>query len=232
MMGNTMNAMTSAVTSAMRAAMKAAMKAAMTAATRIKRRVPLMLAALGLATLAACADTPKNPNPRADVPLTEAKVDLPRYMGRWYIVAHIPYFLEKNLVDVHTTFTLRPDGRVTENFEAKKGGFDGEQKKYQFLDTPDPATGNAYWTISPFWPVSVGQTTIYVSPDYQYTLIGYKGKSLGWVFSRTPEISDAKYQELLKIFEQQGYDISRFEKVVQKPDQIGKPGFDSPGDKG
>jgi len=196
------------------------------------QRLSLGLATLGFTMLAACADTPKNTNPRADVPLTNAKVDLPKYMGRWYIVAHIPYFLEKDLVDVHTTYTLSADGKVvTENFEARKDSFNGEVKKYQFEDTPDPATGNAYWSVKLFWPVYVSQTTIYVDDAYQTTLIGYKDKSLGWAFSRTPEISDAKYQEMLKIFEQQGYDVSRFKKVVQKPDQIGKPGFDSPGDK-
>lgn len=195
----------------------------------VMRLVASLCAAATLTVVAGCADTPKNPNPRADVPLANAKVDLPKYMGRWYIVAHIPYFLEKNLVDVHTTYTLNADGKVvTENFEARKGSFTGEVKKYQFEDTPDPATGNAYWSVKLFWPVYVSQTTIYVDDDYQYTLIGYKDKSLGWVFSRTPEISDAKYQELLKIFDQQGYDTSRFEKVVQRPDQIGKPGFDSP----
>jgi apolipoprotein D and lipocalin family protein len=193
-----------------------------------KRGATLVAAMAIAAATAGCADTPKNPNPRADVPLTYAKVDLPRYMGRWYIVAHIPYFLEKNLVDMHTTWTLRDDGKITENFEARKGGFPGEVKKYELLDTPDPKTGNAYWNIQFFWPFSASQTTIYVDDAYQTTLIGYKDKSLGWVFSRTPEISDAKYAEMMKIFEQQGYDTSRFLKVVQKPEQMGKPGFDTP----
>ena len=202
-----------------------------TRAFRFARQAPMLLAAAGLATLTACADAPKNPNPRADVPLTNAQVDLPKYMGRWYIVAHIPYFLEKDMVEMHTTYLLRDDGKVAETFEAKKGGFSGDAKKYELLDTPDPKTGNAYWSVQLFWPISASQTTIYVDDAYQTTLIGYKDKSLGWVFSRTPEISDAKYQEMLKIFEQQGYDVSKFRKVVQKPEQLGKPGFDSPGDK-
>ena len=198
----------------------------------MNRGARLVAAMAIVAVSTGCADTPKNPNPRADVPLTYANVDLPKYMGRWYIVAHIPYFLEKNMVDVHTTWTLRDDGKITENFEARKGSFDSEVKKYEFVDTPDPKTDNAYWSVRLFGPISASQTTIYVDDAYQYTLIGYKDKSLGWVFSRTPEISDAKYQEMLKIFEQQGYDTSRFLKVVQKREQLGKPGFDSPEDKG
>ena len=193
---------------------------------RSMQRGARTLAILSVVALAACAETPRNTNPRAGQPLTTAAVDLPRYMGEWYIVARIPYFLEKGLVGEKTHYTLRADGTVQENFSARKGSFDGEEKSYQFIDTPDPATGNAYWSVRLFWPIYVSQTTIYVDDDYQYTLIGYKDKSLGWIFSRKPEMSDARYQELLKRFADQGYDTSRFRRVPQKPDEIGKPGFD------
>jgi apolipoprotein D and lipocalin family protein len=196
------------------------------------RSTRLILPALiGFTLMTACAETPKNPNPRADAPLTYAKVDLPKYMGQWYIVANIPYFLEKDLVASKTKYTLRPDGKVVENFAALKGGFDGELKEYEFVDTPDPDKNNAYWSVRLFWPVYVSQQTIYVDDDYQYTLIGYKDKSLGWIFARTPDISDAKYQELLKRFAAEGYDTSKFRRVPQHREQIGQPGFHSPGEK-
>jgi len=194
-------------------------------------RVLLLPALIGWTAMTGCAETPKNPNPRADAPLTHAKLDLPKYMGQWYIVANIPYVLENDLVASKTHYTLRDDGKVVEHFEALKGGFDGDVKKYEFIDTPDPSTGNAYWSVRLFWPIYVSQTTIYVDPDYQYTLIGYKDKSLGWIFSRTPELSEAKYVELLKRFEADGYDISKFRRVPQHREQIGQPGFHSPGEK-
>ncbi len=189
-----------------------------------------VVALSGLIAMTSCAETPKNPNPRADAPLSQPRVDLPKYMGQWYIVANIPYFLEKDLVSSKTKYTLRDDGKVVENFSAVKGGFDGELKEYEFIDTPDPSTGNSYWSVRLFWPVYVSQQTIYVDPDYQYTLIGYKDKSLGWIFSRTPDIGEAKYQELLKRFEAEGYDIAKFRRVPQHREQIGKPGFHSPGE--
>ena len=194
-------------------------------------RMRRLLAVVGLAVIAGCADTPKNPNPRAEAPLTLAKVDLPRYMGQWYIVANIPYFLEKDLVASKTRYTLREDGKVVENFEALKGGFSGEVKQYEFVDTPDPATNNAHWSVKLFWPVYVSQDTLYVDDDYQYTLIGYKDKSLGWIFARKPELSEEKYQELLKRFEAEGYDISKFRRVPQRPEEMGKAGFNTPGEK-
>jgi apolipoprotein D and lipocalin family protein len=50
-----------------------------------------------LFVLNGCSGDPPNPNPRAGVPLQTVPVDLPRYMGRWYIIANIPYFAERGL---------------------------------------------------------------------------------------------------------------------------------------
>jgi apolipoprotein D and lipocalin family protein len=198
--------------------------------TNRPRRLLALLGLTAFTSLTACAQM-TSPNQRADAPLTHAQVDLPKYMGEWYIVANIPYFLEKDLVASKTRYALRPDGKVTETFSAIKGGFDGDPKQYEFVDTPDPTTNNAYWSVRLFWPIYVSQTTIYVDDDYQYTLIGYKDKSLGWIFARKPELPEAKYQELLKRFAAEGYDTSKFRRVPQKREEIGKPGFHSPGDK-
>ena len=192
------------------------------------RRSGLTLVIAACAAVAACSSTPPNPNPRANEPLRLANVDLPRYMGQWYIVANIPYFLEKDFVGSKTRWTLRADGKVVENFSARKGTFDGDLKTYEFIDTPDPATNNAHWSVRFFWPIYGQQDTLYVDENYEYTLIGYKDKSLGWIFARKPELSDAKYKELLQRFADQGYDTSRFRRVPQRPDELGKPGYHTP----
>jgi apolipoprotein D and lipocalin family protein len=69
---------------------------------------------------------------------------------------------------------------------------------------------------------------LYVDPDYRFALLGFPTKEVGWVLARSPEISDADYQTLLGKFDDQGYDISRFKRVPQTPDQLGKPGFQTP----
>ncbi len=194
--------------------------------TSVVRSAAIVVLTASLAT--ACSTTPSNPNPRASQPIEYANVDLPRYMGKWYIVAHVPYFLEKNFVASQTEYTLRDDGKVVEHFSARKGGFDGEWKRYEFVNTPDPATGNAYWSVRLFWPVYASQVTLHVDDNYDYTLIGTKDKGLGWIYSRRPDLSETKYRELLQKFEAQGYDTSRFRRVVQHPDQLDRPGFDSP----
>ena len=179
--------------------------------------------------LAGCASRPPNPNPRAATPLSTVPVDLPRYMGRWYVIANIPYFAERDFVGSRAEWKRRADGRIDDAFVGKKGGFDGPEKRYQFVDTVKEGSGGGAWRVRLFWPIYVSQLTLYVDPDYRYTLIGYPDKSLGWIFSREPDMDDATYHALLARFDAMGYDTSQFRRVPQKPDQIGQPGFASPG---
>ncbi|WP_186123300.1 lipocalin family protein [Burkholderia gladioli] len=185
----------------------------------------LLAAVLGLG---GCSGGQPNPNPRAAQPLVTVPVDLPRYMGRWYVIANIPYFAERDVVASRAEWTLRQDGRIDDVFVGRRGGFDKPESRYQFLDTVVPGSGGGAWRVRLFWPIHVSQLTLYVDSDYRYTLIGYPGKSLGWIFSREPEMDEATYRSLLARFDAMGYDTSRFRRVPQLPAQLGQPGFASP----
>lgn len=180
--------------------------------------------------LSACSSPPPNSNPRAKEPLQTVAVDLPRYMGRWYVIAHIPYFAERGYVGTYAEWQLRSDGKIDDHFYGRKKSFDADFKHYQFLDTPVAGSHGGLWSVRLFWPVYVKQLTLYVDPDYQYTLLGYPDKSLGWVFSRQPRMDEETYRSLLARLQDMGYDISRFRRVPQFPEQLGQPGFTNPGD--
>jgi apolipoprotein D and lipocalin family protein len=179
---------------------------------------------------AACSGPPPNPNPRAAVPLKTVPVDLPRYMGRWYVIANIPYFGERGNVGSYAEWSLRPDGRIDDAYVYRPGSFDAPFKRMQFVDSVVDGSGGGEWRVRLFWPIYVSQLTLYVDPEYRVTLLGYPDKSLGWVFSRDPNMSDADYRAALSRFDEMGYDISRFRRVPQVPGQIGQPGFQSTGD--
>lgn len=186
------------------------------------------LACLALLAVSACTPAPPNPNPRADVPLQTVPIDLPRYMGRWYIIANIPYFAERGFVGSYAQWSLRADGKIDDGYAGHKRRFDAPLTEYHFVDKVVPGSGNAEWRVRLFWPIYVTQLTVYVDPDYRYTILGYPDKSLGWIFARSPEIGDDVYQSLLARMDAMGYDTSRVRRVPQLPSQIGKPGFESP----
>lgn len=186
-----------------------------------------MLAFVALCATSACTPAPPNGNPRAELPLQTVPIDLSRYMGRWYIIANIPYFAERGFVGSYAQWSLRADGKIDDSYAGHKKRFDAPLTQYHFVDTVLPGSGNAKWKVRLFWPIYATQWTVYVDPDYRYTILGYPDKTLGWIFARSPVISDEVYQSLLARMDAMGYDTSRVRRVPQMPSQIGKPGFAS-----
>ncbi|WP_301236316.1 lipocalin family protein [Pandoraea cepalis] len=193
------------------------------------RHVAVAVFAGASVLLTGCTGAPPNPNPRADAPLHTVPVDLPRYMGKWYVIANIPYFAERDFVGSRAEWKLRDDGKIDDHFYGRKDGFDQPERHYQFLDSVVPGSGGGEWRVRLFWPIYVSQLTVYVDPDYRFTLLAYPDKSLGWIFSREPTMDDATYRALLSRFDAMGYDTTRFRRVPQLPEQLGQPGFATPG---
>jgi apolipoprotein D and lipocalin family protein len=99
------------------------------------------------------------------------------------------------------------------------------------------STSDCSWTLSlrgqragsrcHGWPVTIDLPflVLYVDSNYQYALFGEQDRALGWIYARSPVISELEYRELLARFSAVGYDAERFRKVIQTPEQIGRPGF-------
>ena len=66
------------------------------------------------------------------------------------------------------------------------------------------------------WPFKAPFLIIDLTPDYKTTTIGYPDRSLIWIMSREPVMSENDYTAALEKARSQGYDISRIVKVPQK----------------
>lgn len=147
------------------------------------------------------------------------EVDLDRYMGHWYVIANIPYAFENG--DVGAYVDYKKDGDDIEVvYHAHRPDFDHPMHTRKGEAYVVKNTHNAEWRVSYLWPVYTSYEILYVDPDYQYALVGYPGRSLGWVYARSPHVDDAKLQSLLARFAADGYDISQFRRVPQTPEQV------------
>jgi apolipoprotein D and lipocalin family protein len=179
---------------------------------------PRIWAALCVFLLAGCFSTDGPPMPLANV-------DLPKIYGGWYILATIPNHLERGVTDAYDHFAPGRDGEILEDFYCRWNGFDKEKKHYSVHIEILPATNNADWRVKPIWPVRLPFQVVYADPDGKFLLFGEQDRSLGWIYAREKIISDADYERMMRIFRGVGYDTSQFRRVVQLPEQIGKPGF-------
>lgn len=181
----------------------------------MSRVIVLML----LSALSACASAPKTPQPTFDA------VEIDRFLGRWYVIANIPYFAERGRVGSFVEYHRRPDGRFDDLFFSRKGDFDAPIKQQSGVAwIPDPDQGGR-WKVRFFWPFTADFLLLYADEDYQTALIGHPSRDLAWVYSRSPEMSDADYAALLARLSLLGYDITRLQRVPQHAEDLGKPGY-------
>ena len=166
--------------------------------------VPLLI------LLAGCATQP----PRELPPLAE--VDLPRFMGSWYVIANVPYWLEQGKVATRDEYRLREDGRIDNDYVFRRR-FDRPERRWEGVSTVVPGSGGARWSVQFVWPFSADLEVLEVGPDYDWALLSNPRRELAWLFSRDPDISDERYAELAERFRRHGVDPSALARVPQFP---------------
>ncbi len=147
---------------------------------------------------------------------TVEHVDLERFMGRWYVIANIPTFLEKGAHNAVETYELDDDGSIATTFTYRANSFDGKEKQYNPRGFVKDQESNALWGMRFIWPIKADYRIVYLDDDYQRTVIGRQKRDFVWIMARTPTISDQDYDELLRFVEELGYDVSLVERVPQQ----------------
>ena len=143
------------------------------------------------------------------------QLDLERYMGRWWVIGHIPYFAERGKVATADIYALRPDGRIENTYVYRKA-FDKPEKSMRGVATVVPGTGNAQWRIAFFGGlVRADYLVMDVAPDYSWALIANPKRSLAWIFAREQVMDDAQFEALKRRFAEWGYEPARIVRVEQ-----------------
>ena len=167
--------------------------------------------ALLLMALGGCQSAAERP------PLALAdKVDLERFMGDWYVIASIPTSIEEDAHNAVESYRLAPDGSIATTFTFRKGGFEGEAKRYTPTGFVLDRASNAVWGMQFFWPIKADYRIVHVAADYSATVVAREKRDYAWIMARTPEIAPAQYRRLLGVLAEQGYDIGRVRKVPQR----------------
>ena len=174
-------------------------------------RLSFLLSAPLAALLAAgCASGPEM-KPVTLVP----KVDLPRFMGDWYVIANIPTFLEKGAHNAKDSYVLAPDGTIPTTFSFNADGFDGPRKSYGSKGFIMDGGANAVWGQQYIWPIKADYRISYLSPDYTQTVITRETRDYVWILARTPTIPEADLAKLIAFVGTQGYDTGKIQRVPQ-----------------
>jgi len=166
-----------------------------------------------------------NPNNQADV-MPVQSVDLKQYSGKWFEIARYQNKFQKNCVGNTTaTYKLKEEGKFEVLNEClRKNGTvidaKGEGKiidknsnaKLEVRFAPGylaflPSVWGDYWIID-------------LDPNYQYAVVGDPKRQYLWILSRSPEMKDAIYQNILRRVETMGYKPGKLVKTPQNVEVV------------
>ena len=150
-------------------------------------------------------------------PLQRAQaVDIPRFMGDWYVIACIPSILERHEFNAVESYHLDPSGRILTVFTFNEGSVQGPLKRYTPVGYVTEGTQGTVWGMRFVWPIKADYRVIYLAADYSETVIGREKRDYAWIMARAPTISDSDYQRLSTLLSTQGYDTALLRKVPQQ----------------
>lgn len=135
---------------------------------------------------------------------TVERVDLSRYLGRWYEIARLPNSFQKACLKSRADYSLRDDGDITvlNSCEDKQDGSLRQSKGRAWV--VDPVT-NARLKVSFFWPFRGDYWIIELGKEYEYAVVGTPNRTYLWILSRTASMDDGLYAAILQRAGQQGF---------------------------
>lgn len=146
---------------------------------------------------------------------TVAHVDLARFAGDWFVVAHLPMRAERNAYDAVEHYDIDDDGRIRVRFTYREGAFDGEAKTMRLRAWVHDTETNAEWRVRPFWPLALDYLVIWLDPDYRVTVIGHPSRDYVWIMARDTRIDDATMATIRERLVALGYDLTNLRMVPQ-----------------
>ena len=166
------------------------------------------IAAVLTAIVAGCAST------QPAIPPV-ASVDLPRFMGDWYVIAQIPTYIERKAFDSVESYRLDEDGKIRTTFRYRNGSADAPLKTMEPVGRVVPGTNNAVWEMQFVWPIQAEYVIVDLAPDYSRTIVGRSKRDYVWLMARTPSLPAPELAAAIEKIRVLGYDTAKLRMVPQ-----------------
>ncbi len=132
-------------------------------------------------------------------------VDLKKYLGKWYEIAHLPARFQEGCDNTTATYTLSEDGSISVLNECIKNGKANQAKgKAKVVDK----NSGAKLKVTFFWPFYGDYWIINLGKDYDYAVVGTPTRKYLWILSRTPKMDDGLFSQLKESVKSKGFNLS------------------------
>jgi apolipoprotein D and lipocalin family protein len=146
---------------------------------------------------------------------TVPSVDLQKYAGKWYEIASFPQRFQKGCNCTTADYTPTDKGYVIVENRCNKDSINGKQSYIKGKAFVVANSGNAKLKVQFFWPFRGQYWIIDLADDYGYAVVGHPNRQYLWILSRTPQMDDNTYQQIISRVKEKGFDISKIKITPQ-----------------
>jgi len=142
-------------------------------------------------------------------------VDLDKYTGKWYEIASYPQRFQKGCHGTTATYTNSGQGYINVENSCNKNSLTGKQSYIKGKAFVEKNSGNAKLKVQFFWPFKGKYWIIDLDEDYSFAVVSHPNRKYLWILSRSPQMSESLYVEILSRLEKKGFDLLKLQKTEQ-----------------
>jgi apolipoprotein D and lipocalin family protein len=142
-----------------------------------------------------------------------AQLDLVRYMGKWHETASFPAWFQRDCFCTMAEYELRGDHVSVKN-SCRKGSSEGEVDVATAKAFAVAGSNNSRLKVQFFWPFKGDYWIIALDDNYQYAMVGHPSREYLWILSRTPQMPENVYLNLVETARGKGYDVTKLRKTL------------------
>lgn len=165
----------------------------------------LLIMLLGVAALlAGCASS----TPPAGMQVVNG-FDVKRYQGRWYEIARLDHWFERDMTDVSATYLPQSDGSVqviNRGLRGSSGQWKEAIGKALFTGPSDKAS----LKVSFFGPFYGGYHVVALDPNYRWALVVGEDRSYAWILAREKSLPRESLDAIVQRAQALGIDTQAF----------------------
>jgi len=144
------------------------------------------------------------------------RLDISRYMGDWYVIAHIPTWPERKAFHSIESYRLNADSTVAIVNTFRVGAADGPLRTLRDTGFITNRTNSAEWKVMFLWPLKADYLVVDVDSEYRWAVVGVPSKKWVWIMTRTKTLDPERYEQLVERIKTIGYPIERLRRVPQE----------------
>ncbi len=145
---------------------------------------------------------------------TVEKVDIQKYMGKWYEISSFPNSFQKGCNCTTAEYELKDDYVIVTN-TCRKDSVSGKISQATGKAWAVEGSNNSKLKVSFFWPFKGDYWIVDLAGDYTYAVVGDPKRKYLWILSRSPKMDEKTYDHILQNLTKKEFDISKLRKTEQ-----------------